>query len=185
MRAVAASLLFALVSLLVGCGPKWTIVHQATPNPFGPSSPFHVEKPTFQGLMVGDKPEAAYLAQKDPTAQGSFLEDKQGMVAAFSEGFDAEKGALRLALPGEAFVVRTNVAFLEPGYYAGIVSSPSRVRADVKLLDAQGQLLDAITVEAVGPASALTASSGQRLRRAAELVGRLAAAYLKERAGLD
>jgi hypothetical protein len=65
---------------------------------------------------------------------------------------------------------------------------PASVRLKVTIADAQGQPVDELEVKAnaaaVEPFGPVRASTGERLRHAAEEAAKLVARYLRERAGL-
>src|SRR5262245_59446007 len=77
----------------IGCGPPWTVVVEAVPNPFFGQGRFVVMPIDFTGLHVGKKSEAAYLVGKDPDQQRSFAEDKVGINDAFTRGLIDRAGA--------------------------------------------------------------------------------------------
>jgi hypothetical protein len=72
-----------LLGLLAGCGPSLTVVRQAAPNPFSGQKSWSLEGLRFDGLMVGKKTEADFLAGKQPDQRQSWNEDKAGMRQEF------------------------------------------------------------------------------------------------------
>ena len=62
------------------CGPSWTVVRQAAPNPFLGKTNFAVDAIHYDNLMIGKKSEAEYLGGKDPQQQASFVGDKQARL---------------------------------------------------------------------------------------------------------
>jgi hypothetical protein len=179
--------LLAILLFVVGCGPKWTIIKQATPNPFTPQGRFLLYPPTYEQLHVGQYTEEQYLATKEPDTQATFKGDKAGMIDEYMKGFADEKEALHQEMtPGQGqFVVRPNITYIEPGYYAAVTAQATEVMADVKVFDGNGTLLDEFTIKTYASADLYHPSSGQRMRNAAEDLGKLTAKYLKKRAGLD
>ena len=176
---LAAPLLLAVLALLVatGCGPKWEVVKEASPNPFTQSSKFAPAPPTYEGLMVGSKSEQEYLSEKDPETQTGWQNDKKAMVDAFMDGFNGEREAVQTGA-GE-YAIASHITSIEPGYYAGVAAAPAEVRIDVKIFDKAGALVDEITITAKGGGMSTT----QRLRTAAKQLGATVAKYLKKRTG--
>ena len=84
MIARRAFILFSfLVLALVGCGPRWVIRQQASPNPLNGVTKFNLEGIHWEQLMVGGKTEAQYLAGKNPDQVQSFQGDKAGFQDRF------------------------------------------------------------------------------------------------------
>src|SRR5689334_19895195 len=85
-------LVLAGALLASGCGPAYTIVRQGNPNPFTGRNAFIVEAIHYDGLTVGRKTEAEYLAAKKPEQVQSFQGDKSGMVQKFVEVLATQSG---------------------------------------------------------------------------------------------
>jgi hypothetical protein len=178
---LAGALLVAVP--LLGCGPRWTVVRQTAPDPFLHRPAFVVERIHFETLRVGSKTEAEYQAEKSPEQKDSWDADKAGMVEAYVRGF-AEAGKGIQVTPGPTqggSIVRPIVTFIEPGFYAGVAASATRVHITVQLLDLQGAPLDEIRIESSVPASMTNPASGTRLRQAAEDLGEVTAKYVMTR----
>jgi len=62
------SLVAALALFVSGCGPHWTVVKQASPNPLVGQQQFALEPTSFEGLMVQDKTEADFKSSRDAKA---------------------------------------------------------------------------------------------------------------------
>ena len=193
-------LLFAIVffalNLLMGCAPKWTVIQQASPNPFIGKGDFAVVPVDFDGLMVGEKTEAEYLAGKSAEQGEKFQGDKRAIDERFlaelkdeaqDEGLKIERAA------GEnkaKFIVKPLVQFIEPGFYAVVASAPSEVRMRVTIESADGTVLDIIELShqtdskssgvSIGGIST-NPSSGGRIREDAEWLGEAVAEYLLSR----
>jgi hypothetical protein len=173
-----ASSLLALA--LIGCGPRWQIVAQATPNPMSASSKFFVEPLHFENLIVGGKNEDAYQATKSPEQQASWKSDKDGMAAEFANGYSEERDAVGVAAsPAGAFTVRPHITFIEPGFNIGIASHPAEVRINVQILNEQNAVVDEFTISSSTNAYA----TGTRVRIAAKDLGVVTARYMKARTG--
>lgn len=171
----------SLISLVAGCGPNWSVVKQADPNPLNASSKFAVDKVALDNLRVGSKTEAEWMSGKDPETVQKWEGDKVGMSDGFSSGFDNARDTLaRVTDKNGAFVVRPRFEKYEPGFYAGVASSPAEIEAIVDIVDASGNVIDEFRTKAV--ASGM--SGGQRARSCAEQIGATTAKYLKKRVGI-
>jgi hypothetical protein len=172
-------------ALLVGCGPRWTVVRQAVPDPFLNQRQFFIEPVHSENIAVGDTPEAVYLAGKTPEQQDSWRADKLEMIGHFADALMSEApGLLYPTQPvPAAFIVRPIVDFVEPGFYAYVAAHPTEVGMRVEILAPSGQVLDVITIHSVIGASMTNAASGTRMKQAAEDCGRRTAEYLKTRVG--
>jgi hypothetical protein len=177
--------LFALA--LIGCGPKWVVVMQAVPDPFINQSRFSVLPVDFTGLEIGAKPEAIYLAEKTAEQRESFLNDKAGVNEEFTGGLMKEARELGLDVvlatgPNDApFQIRPSIAWLEPGFFAGIVGAPSEVKMRLQIVLPDGRVLDEILMKHATPGNITTAASGTRLRSDGKGLGALTATYLSSR----
>ena len=177
--------LFALV--LTGCGPKWIVVTQAAPNPFVNQSRFSVLPIDFTGLEIGAKPESVYLSEKSQEQRESFNGDKAGVNEEFTGAIIKQARELGLDVvlatgPNDApFQIRPSVAWLEPGFFAGIMSAPSVVRMKLQIVLPDGRVLDEIRLQHATPGSFINAASGSRLREDGKVLGVLTAKYLNSR----
>lgn len=177
--------LFALA--LIGCGPPWVVVRQTTPDPFVNAPRFSVVPTDFTGLLIGSKPEAVYLAEKDAGQQQSFAEDKAGINEEFVNALikQAREAGIEVVLatgPNDApFQVHPSIQWVEPGFYAGIVAAPSQTRMTLRITTPDGTVLDEISMKHVTGASLLNPSSGGRLRSDGRGLGAWTAKYLNSR----
>jgi hypothetical protein len=177
----------ALLALLSGCGPRWSVVRQAAPAPFTAQQPFAVLPIDFTGLQVGEKTEMGYLADKDAEAQGSWAGDKLGINEEFaSKLMSAAKdhGIMVVPATGPAtapFVIRPVVAWVEPGYYVGVSGGSSMVRMTLQITAPDGRVLDEILVSHGTPGSLYNASISARLRKDGAEIGESVADYLAQR----
>jgi hypothetical protein len=169
----------------VACGPRWIVVTQATPSPFANQRMFAVEPMHYEGLVVGDKSEAEWLAGKDDEQQASWEADKQAFAARFSQELAGALPEVQFAtaMPGAVgpFIVRPIVTFFEPGFFAYVVNNDTSVRLDLQLLSPQGQVLDVVRFETVVYATMTNPSTGGRLRTAGDALGNQVGDYIRTR----
>jgi hypothetical protein len=175
--------LLAVAAPLTGCGPRWAIIRQASPDPLVGARSFYCEPIHYDPPSVGDKTEAQYLADKTTDQRDAWLTDKSDtsnrFVASLS-GAIPEAGWVVQPAPG-TFIIRPIVSFIEPGFYAGIVQSPTQLRMRVQILSSEGLVIDDIAIPSAIPGSMIYPASGQRMRLAGEDLGRVTAAYLRKR----
>jgi hypothetical protein len=178
-----ASVVAALACMALGCGPRWTVIQQAVPDPFFNQRQFFIEPVHSERLFVGELSEPVYLSGKTPEQQASWQSDKQDMITRYSKGLMSDgEGLLFPTQPTPStFIVRPIVDSVEPGFYAFVASHPTEVEMRVELLTPSGQLLDAISIRSAIAASMFNAASGTRMRQAAEDLGSVTAEYLKTR----
>jgi hypothetical protein len=186
------NLLLGIVVLTLGlvcaaCGhPPWTIVRQATPDPFVGKNQFTALTLDFSRVQVGDRPtEAAFLADKEAKEKDDWEATKKGMNESFNTSV-AEAGAGLVFAPGAPYVVKPIVSFADPGKYAYVYNRATVVNMTIQVVDASNQqVLDEIGVRAAVGASIYDPSADHRLREAAEMLGKLTARYLKSRVTSD
>ncbi len=183
---------------LTACaGEPWHVVVLSAPNLLFGQRRLAVAPIEYAGLMIGRKPEPVYLAGKDTQQQLSFQEDKAALNQNFLAnllGASREFGIEVVPATGPAdapFLIKPAVGFIEPGFYGGIVHEPSEVRMDVKIITPDGRLVDEIELtHGTSPASGFKVggismpsnpSSGGRLRKDGEALGRILAEYLQAR----
>jgi hypothetical protein len=184
--AFAFGILLAVAAAHSGCHFP---VQQADPNdPLFHQRVFALEPLTFTNFMVGDKPEAMYLAGKKPDQQQSFETDKAEAARLFGAHLAATAGSAGISVgpPGvnTPFFLRVNVEFFEPGNFNGFVNFASELRMTMYVVNAQGQPLGQTPLVAQVPATLANPSSGGRFRAAAESLGDAAAHYILRRTGL-
>ena len=185
-KTLALSLLSSLLALSsIGCGPTWVVVRQANPNPMVGQQAFAIQQLSYENLFVGDKPEAAWLAGKEPKAVESFNTDKADSIPIFFTALDANLrriGAQMVPGPGPGvFLVRPRVTNYEPGSFNGFFDFPTTVKMSVQFMAPNGALLDEVNFSGVIPADLYHPSSGQRMRSALGNIGRQIALYLRTR----
>ncbi len=188
-------LISALCLFFVGCGPKWVVIQQASPNPFvGKTGDFSVLPVDFTGMKVGEKSEEQYLSAKDEKQKASFEGDKQAISERFQANLKETAGGEGITVKGAAgenkgFLVKAKVEFVEPGFYAVVASAPSEIRMRVSIEGPDGKVLDIIELShqtdsqsgfSVGGIST-NPSSGGRLRDDAEWIGEAVAEYIISR----
>jgi hypothetical protein len=186
------SLAIAVILAAVGCGPSFTVIKQANPNPLVGQKSLAVEQATFEGLTIGKMSEADYVAKKtgDNPAEAdkwkaSHEGDKQGMVEMFNKRLDERKAKAGLELAmgqgGAPFSVKPNFFFVEPGVFSGFVNLPTEVRLDAQIVNDKGEVLDQIQFKSVVGADLYHPSVGQRMRDAAANLADQLIDYLKNR----
>jgi hypothetical protein len=169
----------------VACSPPWLVVRQAVPDPFFHRPQFKLEPLHFEQAFVGRKPEAEYAAEKQPDQQVSWAEDKRAMSERFGAALATSSDDVQIGSAADAPTIRPIVTFLEPGFYAGVVSAATQVELTVQILDARGQVEDEIALGAVVNAGLINPASGNRVRQAATELGKITAKYLKSRVSPD
>jgi len=180
-NAIRSALLASSLLLLAACGPHWTVVKQATPNPMSRSTSFFVAPVSFDGLRVGEKTEFEWMSEKSDDTRASWKGDKAGMNDEFVEGFGDAHGPLVVAgAPNGAFTVRPRFVRYEPGFYAGVVSGNAEVDATIDVVDPAGNVVDEFETSA----QASGFSAGERARNCAHAIGITAAKYLRARLGM-
>ena len=189
-------LFFALAALVTGCAPKWTVIQQASPNPFvGKTGDFQVLPIDYSELKGGERSEEQYLSEKDEKQQASFQGDKQAVDERFqAELKDTAQGegisVGSAAGQNKGFLIKPKVEFFEPGFYAVVASAPSEIRMRISIEGPDGKILDIIEVRhqtdlessgfSIGGIST-NPSSGGRLREDAEWIGEAVAEYIISR----
>jgi hypothetical protein len=191
-----SSLALSLVALAmaaltcIGCGPPWTVMVEAVPNPFFGQGKFVVMPIDFTGLRVGSKSEAEYLSGKDPNQQQSFAEDKRGINDQFVGALvdRARANGIRVDLatgPQDGpFVIRPSVRFVEGGFYAFVTAESSKVEMNIRITTPDGRILDEFMVAHGTQATMGNPSSGGRLRDDGRGLGYLVASYIAHRVGV-
>jgi len=193
-RAVSVSAALLLGAATVsGCGPAWTVVRQAQPSPFNAQSAFAVEPIAFEGLKVGDKNEADYLAEKKPEQVEAWRADLGKLNQAFADTLVKEGKGLQVtagaaAAPGP-YSVKPMVSFIEPGVWAAVVNIPSEVRMTLRIVDGQGTVVDEVSTSVKYATQSImgvpvNVSVTERLNECGKRLGESAAQYLKVRASV-
>jgi hypothetical protein len=180
-----------VASGLTACGPSWTVVRQASPNPFVGNRQWAIHPMDYRELRVGGGTEARHLSDKSPEQIASWEEDKAAIDGAFRRELTSEAGASLLAPGGAPFAIAPRITFIEPGFYAVVASRPAQVDLTLRILDARNAVLDEILFECTEGAGGTTVngipvtnlSSGDRLRNCGERLGGQVAEYLRARTG--
>ena len=180
---------------LMGCAPRWTVISQATPNPFLGKKEFVVMPIDYTGLKIGEKSEEEYLSGKEEKADAkgkdsntrSNLEgDKAEMSQFFQEKLKngvSGDGIKITSAAGEitGFVIKPHIGSMEPGYYAYVAARPSRTVMRLKIEDKDGKLLDEIEIVSSSAATMTSPAAGTRYRSDAKTIGDIAADYILSR----
>ncbi|MEZ4300091.1 MAG: hypothetical protein R3B70_34405 [Polyangiaceae bacterium] len=173
--------------LLAGCGPRWIVLTQATPNPLLNQNKFGMMPTDYTGLIVGEKSEADYLASKDEETRASWAGDKQGIDNEFNKTLTEGAASAGITIvkatgPADApFMIRPKVEFIEGGIYTYVYNKPSEVRMKVQITTPDGKVIDEIAIKHGTPASLTNPAVGNRLRDDGEALGAIMAQYLKVR----
>ncbi|MBK6513643.1 MAG: hypothetical protein IPG04_05820 [Polyangiaceae bacterium] len=187
MRRFFILTLLCLGLFLTGCGKPWKVIQQAEPNPFIGKKEFVVMPVDYSGLMVGSKTEEEYLSEKKDKTVDSFQADKVDMNSLVLDNMRsvASKNGVKIATAeGEVttFVIKPHIPFMEPGFYAVVVSKASEVKMRLKIEDKDGKLLDEIEIRHQTPPSNWgNVASGSRYRSDAEAIGKIVGRYISER----
>lgn len=137
MRRMMMVSLLTSTFLAAGCMPPWFVVRQATPNPLLGQSQFTLHPIDFQSLMVGDKSQGAYLGGKDPEQRAGWQADLVAMNQIFTSRVASTPGLqVAPAYPhSTGFSIVPRIVFIEPGFFAGIVSAPTQVRMVLQIVN--------------------------------------------------
>ncbi len=191
LRKLLALLIAALgLAFGQGCVPHWTVVKQATPNPFVGQNKFVLAEPSFEGLMVQERPEAEFKAGRTAEENQRWDDDKKKVA-------DTIVGRIRevthyewLKEPSaDAVVVRTRITNMHGGISMGIGSTASNIEVSVELVKGS-DVLDVIVTSGqysqsegvhVGGIATSGYSGSDRLGKAADKVGSYVADYLESR----
>jgi hypothetical protein len=182
---LAAALVAA--PLLAGCGPRWIVLTQASPNPLLNQNKFGLMPIDYTGLIVGEKSEAEYLASKDEESRASWAGDKAGIDTEFGKvlmerATGAGINVVKATGPGDApFMIRPKVEFIEGGIYTYVYNKASLVRMKVQITTPDGKVIDEIAIRHGTPASITNPAIGNRLRDDGEALGAIMAQYLQVR----
>lgn len=172
---------FLALLLAASCGPPWQVIRQATPNPLLGQRGFRIAPLSFAHLMVGDLPEPAYLARKDPGQRGSWDQDKAAMANGLIEGIrGTAEGISIVPGQGQGFVIEPEVTFIEPGYYAAVVARSTEIQMIVRIRQG-GAIVDEIQIGVGVSADLGNPSVGGRLRTGAARLGGILGRYLVHR----
>jgi hypothetical protein len=173
-----------------GCIPHWQVVKQATPNPLVGQNKFVLEEPSFEGLMVQDRPEAEFKAGRNAEENQRWDDDKKKVADTIIGKIREETHYDWLKEPSaDAILVRTKITNMHGGISMGIGSTASRIAVTVQLVKGS-DVLDEITTEGsysqgesmkIGGISTGGYSGSDRLGKAADRVGGYVADYLESR----
>ena len=136
------------IFLGTGC-QKWTVVKQAEPNPFIGQTKFHVAPISYEGLMVQDRSEAQFKADRDADQNKNWDNDKQHVSDTFSAEIKDEADGLEYtdAPTEDAITVRSRITNMHGGISMGITSTAAHIEMTVQLVKGS-DVMDEITVAA-------------------------------------
>ena len=190
-RHLLSSIVIAFAILLGNGCQKWVVVKQATPNPFIGQTNFHVEPVGYEGLMVQDKSEAQFKADRDGDANANWDKDKQRVSNTFISEIKDEADDLQYAdAPGgDVVIVRSKITNMHGGISMGLTSTAAHIDMTVQLIKG-GDVIDEISIaanasqgEGVSVMGVATSgySGSDRLNQASEKLGEIVASYLESR----
>lgn len=182
-----------LLVLLAACLPPWHVTVQTNPSPLVGVERLDLAPIRYRDLHVGAETEAEYLQRMRPERQDAWRGDKAGLDEGYRASATARAGlcGLRLEPPGGPgkFTVAAEIDYIEPGFYAGVVSNPSAVHLAVRITTG-GELVDEFFLTAgtspssmsVGPVGIPTAPTvTERLEQDGMALGELVGTYLCRR----
>src|SRR3990172_1653238 len=129
---------------LLGCGPSWTVVRQASPNPFVSNRQWGIHPMDYRDLRVGSGAEAQHLADKSPEQIASWEADKAAIDGEFRRTLTRGAAVSLTAPGGTPFTIAPRITYIEPGFYALVAAQATEVNLTLRILDAQGAVLDEI-----------------------------------------
>ena len=175
-----------LSALAVGCGKPWQVVTQAEPSPMVNVRQYSVQPIAMDGLIVGDEPEAAWLAERDAEQRAAWVEDKKELDGGFRVKLveAMQERGLQIVAQGP-FQLWPRIEYVEPGYYVGVSARSSETRMRLRITTAAGQVVDEITVKSSTGAGMTCPSISCRLSGDAENLADYVAEYIAIRAGLE
>lgn len=136
-----------MLLLLSACFPPWIVIQTQEPSPALGAARMDLAPLVRPALRVTGVPEAEYVARLRPEDRDQWIADLGVLDASYRAALTtrAARCGLLLEPPGGPgrHTVATEVTFLEPGFYAGMVSIPSEVRLRVQITRG-GKALEAI-----------------------------------------
>src|SRR5438128_83296 len=100
MGIIAASTV--VISTSTGCGHRWTVVRQASQSPFLGVRKFALDKLHFEAVVIGDKPEATYMASQTAETKTMWENDKTGMSERFAQAIATNAGDISFVAAASA-----------------------------------------------------------------------------------
>jgi hypothetical protein len=195
-RSFAAAMLVGFAAL-TGCGPRWRVITQATPDPFVNQRHFAVLPIDYTGLRVSGQSEPHYLSDMDPEERYTFQSDKVAVNEAFEKALTERAAEDDIEITASAeptsapFLIRPYVSFMEPGFYAVVTMASSEIKMTVRIMTPEGKILDEVSLSHKTPPpnpstmdasiNADKKSPGGRWREDGRALGVLVAEYLTTR----
>ncbi len=140
----------------------------------------------MDGLIVGDEPEAAWLAERDAEQRAAWVEDKKELDSGFRlKLVEAMQEHGMQIVPQGPFQLWPRIEYVEPGYYVGVSAGASETRLRLRITTAAGQVVDEITVKSSTGGGMTCPSISCRLSSDAENLADYVAEYIAIRAGLE
>jgi hypothetical protein len=165
-----------------GCG--WMNVKHG-PNPLSGRHVWAVQQVSYQNLLVGNKPQEQYEAEKKDKSVDAFETDKAESATLFASELSEKLTNAGLQVAGgpgpEVVSVIPHVVQYEPGTYNGFFNKDTYVTMQVQMVDAAGQTLATEQYRVVVPASLGNPSSGGRFRSAMKQLGDMLGKFVVRR----
>jgi hypothetical protein len=178
----------AAAVLVAACGPTMKIIKQAPADQLAGKTSIALVAVDFTNVQVNGKPEADFLAKKDAEGKRQWEDAKKGIEEEFSNYFTNNAKGLTVtpqaSAHGAALVVKPVAEYIDPGYYAVFSQNQSILRVTVQVLNAEGAVLDEISLQHRTPGDLHWATDERRLREDGQVLGKEVAKYLLLRTGL-
>jgi hypothetical protein len=183
MRTLRIIILAAVSSLLISCGPPWTvIVKSGPPSALAGVQQFSVAADRSQMMISSNRTLDAEVAARDPEDGQALLAAVAAMESSFATGFASQGGVPTIPAtadpqPNEARVT-IRWLYLDPGKYAFVYARDTDVRARV-VFTVGASVVDEIEIRRVVDANSRQGSIQERVNIAGEQIGRLAGKYVR------
>jgi hypothetical protein len=180
------AIVLGLALLAASCASPWTVRQQAQPNPLVGQKKFAYQPMVFEGMSVGNGSEQDHLADKDAEQRAAWESDKKQVAAGFLSGIQSEVGSALSVRPSEGdYKLEPHVEVMEPGTFTGVFNLPAILSCVVRILDAQGKLVDEIAVTGQAYSTVFDPTVTQRMMNSARIAGIHFGKYLEERTEKD
>ena len=160
---------------------------QAEPNPLAGRKEIAVLPIDFEGLRIGGRDEAKYLADEKNKPE-DLAKVKAEVDATFAKSLTAIAKAHGVSITkgppagADALVLRPRVRTMEPGFFAFVASGPSKIVLDLTVEDTRGQVLDHVAMDhGTSPTTWEKVEAAARWRDDAAWLGRTAGEYVVHR----
>lgn len=183
------ALLAVVVLVGTGCGHRYEVVRRAPRSPIGPNHEIVLREPKAGDLVVNGQPESAFVAKLDASNQRGWVALLDVVRRAMVEGLMQARGGLQVVQGGAAPAVELELVGIDLAQQNPRGTPKTKLRTVLRIFGADGQVADEVQFTAVIEAEVVTqemveATRERRLHRAGTDIGRQAADYLRDRAGL-